>query len=306
MQPSLNPTVSLVMFVKDESKHIAEMLHSIAKQTYSVNQLIIVDNGSTDETINIIQQFTQRLPITILSCPNKNKTYACEMGLAYAQADYIGICAGDDVLLPNFVESMLMYLKKHALPFAYSTYIETNETLSNHRQIEKHTSYTLHEVLKSNQAAGYLFAQRKVIDTLLPFPNNLLFEDWYMVVRLALHHGKVNLNPTPLFYYRRHQGSSSTNSQHSYEKFRYLTRRNIQLMQVLMKQPDTQSIHTPLTHRLALYELYLNPSFFKGCKLLLSPHLTWKEKIKALFTRALLHIKFINVQHHIAPSDTSQ
>ena len=92
---SKNPTVSFVIRTKNEEKFIGKVLELLQKQTFKDFEIIIVDSGSTDETLNIVKRFPIKL-ITI-NPEDFNYSYALNHGISKARGKYIAIISGHSI-----------------------------------------------------------------------------------------------------------------------------------------------------------------------------------------------------------------
>lgn len=111
-----NKTVSVIMGVYNCEKTIGESIDSIVGQTYSEWELIICDDGSLDNTYNIIKKYEERYPSKIVVLKNgKNSKlpYTLNHCLKYAKGDYIARMDGDDKSYPERFEKQVAYLNSH-------------------------------------------------------------------------------------------------------------------------------------------------------------------------------------------------
>ena len=102
------PCVSIVTSVFNGDKYLEETIKSILDQTYSNIQYIIIDGGSTDNTLDIIKNYEDKIDYWISE--NDNGIYdAFNKGLTLARGELIGFCNSDDVLLPDALEILFKY-----------------------------------------------------------------------------------------------------------------------------------------------------------------------------------------------------
>lgn len=104
----LNPLVSiLIPTYNDNPEFLKLALNSIIEQTYKPTEIIIVDDSTSLETIEIIDEFVQQNPrITVIRNPNKKKglSAALNEGIRHCNGDYIARMDADDLSLPNRIE----------------------------------------------------------------------------------------------------------------------------------------------------------------------------------------------------------
>ncbi len=101
------PAVSLIIPVYNVEKYLKKALKSVESQTFQDFEVIIVDDGSTDKSIEIIKEFCQRNPNFILiTQKNQGPSAARNTALAICRGEYIGFMDSDDFLEPTFLESL--------------------------------------------------------------------------------------------------------------------------------------------------------------------------------------------------------
>lgn len=276
-------SVSAVMFVYNEEKYIAEMLTSVLNQDVPVTKLIIIDDYSTDSTLNIIGEFQKDYSnIEVFQSKQKGKVFAYITGLEKVTTDYFFVCAGDDYLLPNYVSELLREIKEKNLDFIYAKYFITDAKLENPIALKRKSSYSRAEILRANRVSGYLFGKSTIINNVvLPLPTNVSFEDWITSLKLADAFSSVNLSSKPLFYYRKHQASTSERLQNI-----GMRKRDIEFINFLLTSPvidlskgDVQVLQT----RLRYYrQLSGRKSYSEIIKLLTSKELFTIDRIRLL------------------------
>lgn len=117
--------VSVVVITYNSAKYILETLESIKNQTYKDIELIISDDKSTDETIDIVKTWVEENKSRFVKCiiveteSNTGITMNCNRGMLKSSGEYIKLIAGDDVLLDNCVADLLRYCIGNNLEFTY-------------------------------------------------------------------------------------------------------------------------------------------------------------------------------------------
>lgn len=92
------PAVSVIVPAYNVSKYIQEALTSLEKQTFSDFEVLVVDDGSTDDTAAVVQKFTQRdNRFQLLKKQNGGLSSARNYGIRHARGEYIALLDGDDV-----------------------------------------------------------------------------------------------------------------------------------------------------------------------------------------------------------------
>ncbi len=101
--------ISVIITAYNEEEYLLECLKSVQQQTYNILEIIFVDDGSNDHTLDIVNQFKDNtsLPIKIITGEHKGLANARNKGLEVAKGDYIKFLDGDDTLHPKALEKML-------------------------------------------------------------------------------------------------------------------------------------------------------------------------------------------------------
>lgn len=110
--------VSVLTPVYNGESYIARLLDSVLSQTYPYIEMILVDDGSTDATIEIAEAYIARFQekgysLTIISSAHKNASAAINKGLSYVNGEYLVWPDSDDELLPDSVETRVCFLQQH-------------------------------------------------------------------------------------------------------------------------------------------------------------------------------------------------
>lgn len=103
----MNPPVSVIAVCFNHERFVKEALESVVHQTYREIELIVVDDASTDRSVDIIRAFIAEHPgvVFIQQPANKGNCAAFNAGLARAHGEFIIDLATDDVLLPERIEA---------------------------------------------------------------------------------------------------------------------------------------------------------------------------------------------------------
>jgi len=109
------PLVSVVMPVYNTEKYVAEAIESILNQTFKDFEFIIVDDGSTDNSLKIIKEYAKkdkRIRV-IVNEKNMNNSASRNKGIKLARGKYIVTQDSDDISLPTRFEQQVKYMEEH-------------------------------------------------------------------------------------------------------------------------------------------------------------------------------------------------
>jgi hypothetical protein len=191
---------------------LGECIDSILAQTRPVQEIIVVNDGSTDDTIDVIQSYGDRL--TLFNKTNGGKASALNLALKHCQSDYVWICDDDDLAAPDAVKHLTNALDLNEdIDFAFGTYQLFRNDKGNHFYSEVMTSGLecepniclrfLEEMFTYQYA---MLARRSLYERVGPFREELIrAQDYDMVIRLARSFKGVHV-PKVIFYMRAHDG----------------------------------------------------------------------------------------------------
>lgn len=106
------PKVSILLPTHQSEAHLRDTLDSIKAQTYQDFELLVVDDASTDQTLDILQEYPE-LRIQIIQGRNRGLADALNLGIQNAQGEYIARIDADDLMVPERLEKQVRFLDMH-------------------------------------------------------------------------------------------------------------------------------------------------------------------------------------------------
>ena len=145
--------VSIITPCYNSEKFISDTILSVQKQTYTHWEMIIVDDGSKDKTVEIVQNFMENDHRIQLMTLNKNSgaAKARNAGIEKIRGKYMTFLDADDIWFPDFIENSIEAIKKSGINFVFSSYKRSNENLEfiySDFIVPKKVTYT--DILKTN------------------------------------------------------------------------------------------------------------------------------------------------------------
>ncbi|WP_167459513.1 glycosyltransferase family 2 protein [Pedobacter jejuensis] len=130
MQQNSKPLISIIIPAYNAEQTIIQTLDSVYNSTYTEFEVIVINDGSTDDTLLLLEQYPK--PIKIYSTENKGVSNARNLGFEKSIGDYIQYLDADDLLLPDKLNVQVKALKENNAGVAYGDWqkfeIEKNET----------------------------------------------------------------------------------------------------------------------------------------------------------------------------------
>lgn len=242
--------VSIILPSYNHSEFLLERLKSILNQTYKNWEAIIIDDQSTDESVQIISSFLKQNPgfkvkDFIINEKNSGSGYfSWQKGIELADTEYIWIAETDDFSEPEFLEELVEILdlnQETALAFCGSNYMENNKTIYNSANrtqdlaVEKNQYKIINKSVFLERmpfntyitnGSSVVFRKPQIAIPLEIF-NNRLCSDIFLWSYLLQNNSFAFLNKN-LNFFRRHEGSTSSFLQKNkletiyHEKAKYL------------------------------------------------------------------------------------
>jgi glycosyltransferase domain-containing protein len=113
--PRRNLTVSVLLCNYNDARYLPDSLSAICNQTRLPDEVVVLDDGSTDNSLEVIEDFARRYPFIRVLKNEKNRglLYSIHRALNEAHSDFIVWAAADDRLMPNFIERNVQCLIEH-------------------------------------------------------------------------------------------------------------------------------------------------------------------------------------------------
>jgi glycosyltransferase involved in cell wall biosynthesis len=103
--------VSVILPVYNQAHTLAESIDSVLRQSYPYLDLIVVNDGSTDQTPQILERYSTHPHITIINQPNRRLPAALNCGFAQARGEFFTWTSGDNLMHPKQIQSLAGYLQ---------------------------------------------------------------------------------------------------------------------------------------------------------------------------------------------------
>jgi alpha-1,3-rhamnosyltransferase len=108
---SQNPLVSVIVSCYNHDKYIEECIISVLNQDYNNIELLVVDDGSSDTSVNVITRLKEKYNFYFLAQKNKGLTRTLNETIAKSKGEYIVPLGSDDVMLPHRISTQIEYIK---------------------------------------------------------------------------------------------------------------------------------------------------------------------------------------------------
>jgi glycosyltransferase involved in cell wall biosynthesis len=200
------PEVSVIMPVYNAAPYLREAIDSIVAQTFQSWELILLNDGSTDDSLQIAQSYTDSRFKILDSEKNHGLIYQLNRGMEAAQGRYIARLDADDIALPGRLQRQFDYLEQHpetGLLGGFARVIGTDEIMQHSTNREE----IVIELLYRNAFihSTVMFRKSVYMSVSGGFKEDYKHaEDYHMWQLFALHTGVANLTEV-LIQYRMHE-----------------------------------------------------------------------------------------------------
>ena len=142
------PLVSVIIPNYNYGRYLKQCLESVLNQTYSNLEIIFVDDGSSDNSVEVAIQYESKVKLILQN--NLGVNAARNTGIRYAAGEFIAICDSDDYWLENKIEEQIkLFFNNPNLVLVYCSYFKTNQQGERVREVEAvHSGYLANLFIK--------------------------------------------------------------------------------------------------------------------------------------------------------------
>ncbi len=203
------PKISVILPTYNQARYLPDALDGLLSQTFRDFELIVVNDGSTDNTEKVLDQYLQGMRFTVIKQANKGLPSALNTGFAQAKGTYLSWTSSDNITLPNMLEILNDTLDSDLTTgVVYADWLFINEvgkTIGQFNTIE----YDRHLLLYFNYVNCCFLFRRECMDLVGGYdPEYIYGEDWEFWIRVSRHFKMAHVKQ-PLYQYRIHSKSMS-------------------------------------------------------------------------------------------------
>ncbi|HKX30508.1 MAG TPA: glycosyltransferase [Blastocatellia bacterium] len=209
---NVNPKFSVIIPAYNTERFVAETIRSVFAQTYRNHEVIAVDDGSTDGTLQALRRFEPR--IRVLTKPRGGPASARNLAIKHATGEYLAFLDSDDLWIENKLAEQAEYLERHpGIGLLFSEVFMFRE-VDGQRRIQSKEGYTgdptFSQLLFGNFIPNSTVVIRRAcldrVGLLNESPELIAVEDYEYWMRIARVCPMAGL-PKPLVYYRIREGN---------------------------------------------------------------------------------------------------
>lgn len=265
----MSDLVSIIVPVYNGEKYIKHCLESLLKQQYENIEILVIDDGSTDCSREIIEVFSEiDSRIVLLSKDNTGVSSSRNLGMEHAKGKYIAFCDSDDVVHSAFIKTLVESIKSINSDMSIVSFSkEISELESTNEESEIMTFGDVYNwIIEGN---GYIwnkmFKASIIKDNHLKFDEDIsMCEDTVFLLEYMKYSNKktVSINSDILYYYRTVEFSVSNKKINSCKLTEILAREKV--VKLLEESGcSKECLETAVYLLLGAYCFYLKDILFK-------------------------------------------
>lgn len=207
--------ISVAVVTYNGEKYIEEQLDTILKNLDIGDEVVISDDGSTDNTLDILRMCQEKdARICVIEGPGQGVIANVEHAIRNCKGDYIFLSDQDDKWLPHKVERVMeVFLKKHAMLVVHDARVTDaacEEVLMPSFFAYRHSGRgAIKNMIKNTYMGCCMAFRRECVDYILPIPTDIEMHDWWIGVKCDLKYHKTVFLREQLIDYRRHEDNAS-------------------------------------------------------------------------------------------------
>ncbi|MDF2159400.1 glycosyltransferase family A protein [Algoriphagus sp. CAU 1675] len=257
-----NYLVSIIIPVYNKAEFIRETLDSALAQTFPHIELVLVNDGSTDGSFDILQEYKEKFPakIQLIDSPNQGVSAATNLGMQASNGEYIQFLDADDLLSPDKISTQVNLFKgKRKASIATCSYVGFRDSINNYDRVSYGAFSSFESGLdlllqfwnfQEMMAISSYLTPRELIEKAGPWDESLsINQDGEFFMRVLLHAKEVIYDPDSLVYYRT-PGPSNVSQQKSEQAFHSLLASYQSYERTTLAQEDSNRV------RIALKKVY--------------------------------------------------
>jgi alpha-1,6-rhamnosyltransferase len=211
---SNTPLVSIIAPCYNAEKYLELALASIYAQTYANVEVIIVDDGSSDRSVEMLEALQRVHGFQLYRQANQGVSAALNHGLRYAKGTYVCTPDLDDIMLPDSIAVRVAYLQDHpdaGVVGANSRYIDPQGNVLKDEKRKHPSRYDFADILANARVCGApasLYRMTALKDAGFYDPA-IKVQDFQMTLRIAYAGWFIDVIPVFITLYRRHPNNLS-------------------------------------------------------------------------------------------------
>jgi glycosyltransferase involved in cell wall biosynthesis len=206
------PLISIVIPIFNYGLQFEKTLQSVFESTYKNFEIIIVDDGSTDEYVKVKLDGLKNHPnLKVLYQENKGPSSARNLGIQNSTGDFILPLDADDIIYPEYLQSCIKVISKDVM--ISPVYCDTHH-IGLIQGIEKRPEWSMEQLIKGNYIVNCSMFRKDAFEKCGRYDESLKgWEDYDLWIRMGISGYVGKRIPKPLFIYFHHENDGTVSTE---------------------------------------------------------------------------------------------
>lgn len=257
------PIISLIIPVFNTEQHLLRCIDSILDQSFTDYELILVNDGSTDDSLTICKRYADKdLRVIVIDKPNGGASSARNAGIDRSKGDYICFVDADDYVSQDYLGDLYQDMcSENDIDLVMHGMIQVKEDRKTVISFPRSEMFNLDEgsffkginLFKFCGPCCKLFKKDILSDNHIRFNESIIFsEDFDFLARYLVHCNQVRVSDTQNYFYVSHEGSVSTRI-NSFDQEYYAITKLLESLSMLKKRFQNPFLENQINVFLAYY-----------------------------------------------------
>ena len=215
--------ISVIMLTYNREQYIARAIEAILKQTYSDFEFVIVDNGSSDRSGLIAEEYAAKdARIKVIHIEKSSIGHGRNIGIANTKGEYIAFIDDDDVAAPDMLEFLNELVQKNQADIAIcGAQKDVNGEILPHSMWDEYCIWSAADAVtellkrKRNNAGLPTKLVKRTLFEQIPFKEDCKYEDIWICYKYMANANKVAAYGLPKYCFTRHENNNSSFTQNA-------------------------------------------------------------------------------------------
>ncbi len=205
----VKPLVSVIIPSYNHARFIEQTITSVFNQTYKNYEVFVIDDGSTDNSIEILKQLLSKFDFTLIQQENHGVAYTLNKGIELSGGKYFTFCASDDYWALDKLEKQVDFMERNPdIPMCYGKAYHVDEngnilprsTKAKNKSLRGGNIFRDIILVNFHPPVNYLF-KKEIFDTIGRYKNDMWTEDFYMNLKISKKY-EIGFINSFISYYR--------------------------------------------------------------------------------------------------------
>ena len=215
------PLVSVIIPCYNHEKYVTEAIESVINQSYQNIELIVIDDGSKDNSIKVIQKLADKYRFVFIHRKNKGLSATLNEGIKISKGTYFCVLASDDIYILDKIEKQVLFMehnKEYGMCYGNMIQLDNKKIVNKTKVKNAKNGFVFDELLMFNFVIPALtvMIKKDIFNSIGFFDEKSFIEDYDMWLRISDKY-KIGYLNQYLGYYRIHETNISKQTLNMYK-----------------------------------------------------------------------------------------